>query len=205
MSQATSRGGLRSPDCQAESTVTTLPYRRSVRLSTYDYSQPNAYFVTICTANRRCLFGTIVDDIMQLNAYGRIVEEEWLRIPQMRPAVSLDEFIVMPNHLHALVVIVKETNAAGDRRSPRHGSGPSSGSLGSMIGGFKSASTGRINQLRTGRTPIWQRNYYEHVIRSEKAHESVGNYILANPTNWHCDRENPSVATQPKMIEPWHR
>jgi REP element-mobilizing transposase RayT len=168
----------------------------------------------LCTAARRCLFGHIVEDAMQLNAIGRIVEEEWHRTAAMRPDLSLDEHIVMPNHLHAIVVVEKETAAAGGRqadreailpRSPLQNNGPSSGSLGSIIGGFKSAATRRTNELDPRIGSIWQRNYYEHIIRSEKALESIRSYILSNPLNWAADRENPAAIESLKATEPWQR
>ena len=151
---------------------------------------------------------------MQLNAVGRIVEEEWRRTAAMRPALSLDEHVIMPNHLHAIVVVEKEAPPTDDRqadreailpRSPLHNSGPSKGSLGSVIGGFKSAVTRRINELDSRIGPIWQRNYYEHVIRSEKALDSIRSYILSNSLNWAADRENPATIRTLKATEPWQR
>jgi putative transposase len=179
--------------------------RRSIRRPEYDYAAPNAYFITLCTAERRCLFGRIVEGTMHLNAIGRIVEEEWHRTAEMRPALSFDEHIIMPNHLHVIVVVVKEAPPAGDRRSPLQNNRPPSGSLGSIIGGFKSAVTRRINGLDSRIGPIWQRNYYEHIIRSEKALDSIRSYILSNPLNWAADRENPAAIRTLKATEPWQR
>jgi REP-associated tyrosine transposase len=197
------RGDRRSPDCQDDPKDNRRPQRRSIRLPEYDYALPNAYFVTMCTVQRRCLFGRVVEDVMQLSAIGRIVGEEWLRTPQMRPAISLDEHVVMPNHVHAIVVVERDTPQKGDRRSPQHGSGPSSGSLGAIIGGFKSAVTRRVHELDSRVGTIWQRNFYEHIIRSQKALDSIRSYILSNPLNWASDRENPVAAKSLKTTEPW--
>ena len=123
----------------------------------------------------------------------------------MPPASSLDEHIVMPNHLHAIIVVENETPSTGDRRSPLHSSGPSSGSLGSIVGGFKSAVARRVNDLDPHIGPIWQRNYYEHIIRNEKALGRIRSYILSNPLNWTTDRENPATIRTLKATEPWQR
>jgi len=185
--------------------------RRSIRLSGYDYSQPGAYFVTICTLNRACLFGDIVNGVMQLNPIGRMVQECWRAIPQHFPHVVLDAFVVMPNHVHGILVIVEKTNAgaahsAGAMRSvgathasplqndntPTRPRGPKRQSIASIVGSFKSAVTKCINEYRgTPGAPVWQRNYYEHIIRTEESLNRIREYILQNPLRWHLDRENP--------------
>ena len=140
--------------------------RRSIRLLNYDYSQPGAYFVIICTYMRECLFGHIEDGVIYYTIFGEIVQQEWSRSEEIRSEIQLDLFVVMPNHLHGIIVIthsdgiVEAHGRAPLRRSPR--------SLGSFIAGFESIVTRRINQIRgTPGSPVWQRNYYEHVIRSE--------------------------------------
>ena len=185
--------------------------RRSLRLKGYDYAQPGAYFVTICTHRHQPLFGEVVDDAMQLHAFGQIVWEEWFRTARVRPYVVLyeDEFVVMPNHLHGIVWIVETDEqpavvGATRRVAPTGGRprGPQPGSLGAIIGQFKSLVTKRINALRgTPGARVWQRNYYEHIIRTEKALNAIRRYIAANPQRWHLDRYNPR-ATAP---DPWAR
>jgi len=155
------------------------------------------YFITVCVEGRECLFGEVVQGKMILHQAGQIVEEEWLRTPDIRPFVALDEFIVMPNHLHGIIVFTyagaRPARAPGCaplqhgrlRRQPR--------SLGSFVAGFKSATTTRINDLRgTLGVPLWQRNYYEHVIRDEDELHRIREYILINPLRWELDRENPA-------------
>ena len=171
----------------------TKHHRRSIRLREYDYGQAGAYFVTVCTQDRECLFGEVVDGGMVLNAPGKVVAAVWLRSAVIRGEIELDVFVVMPNHLHGIVVI-RDVGAHGRapvptalRRSPR--------SLGSFIAGFKSAATKRINEIRgTSGTPVWQRNYYEHVIRDEDDLARVRRYIAENPLRWSEDPENPLEA-----------
>ncbi len=179
-------------------------HRRSIRLRGYDYTQPGAYFVTICTHNREPLFGQVEDGRMALNAFGRIVWEEWFRTAQVRPYVELfeDEFVVMPNHIHGIIWIVGKPVGATRRVAPTdgHPRGPAPGSLGAIIVQFKSIVTKRINALRgTPGVPVWQRNYYEHIIRNERALRAIRRYIIENPRRWHLDRYN-AHATGPLPV-----
>ncbi|KAB2893020.1 MAG: hypothetical protein D8M52_10235 [Chlorobi bacterium] len=158
-------------------------HRRSIRLRGYDYSQSGAYFITICTYQRKCLFGEVVKAKMQLNELGEIVAEEWVKSAIIRPEIHLDEWIVMPDHFHGIVLLPDrvEWGASGGKpilyRPPR--------SLGSMIAGFKSAATIRINRLRgTPGTRVWLRNYYERIIRDEAALHKIRKYITNNPMKW---------------------
>ena len=170
-------------------------HRRSLRLKGYDYSQPGAYFVTMCTQSRECLFGEIANGEMMLNEYGKLVEEEWLKTPGMRTQVELDAFVVMPNHLHAIIVIhegattmpmVGAHSSAPLRRAPQ--------SLGSLIAGFKSAVTKHINMLQISPGfPVWQRNYYDHVVRDEDDINRIRQYIVNNPVRWAADENNPAL------------
>jgi putative transposase len=174
--------------------------RRSIRLKDYDYSQAGAYFVTICTYNKECIFGKVTNGEMVINEYGKVVEQEWLRTAEIRPNVELDEFIIMPNHMHSIVTI-GESHVGATCRSPK-GEGtsplpkePASASIGAIMAGFKSATTRRINELRgTPREPVWQRNYYEHVIRNEHDLNEIREYIVNNPLKWDLDSENPNNA-----------
>ena len=177
-----------------------IHHRRSIRLRGYDYSQAGAYFITICTYQRECLFGEIVNSQMCLNKIGCIVAEEWLRSSEIRPGIELDEWIIMPNHIHAIVVFTHSVGAHSCAPLP---DAPLQGmpyrkprSLSSMIAGFKSAATKRINEIRqTPAIPVWQRNYYEHIIRNEESLHNIRQYITNNPSNWLYDSENPTNAS----------
>ncbi len=173
--------------------------RRSIRLGGYDYSQIGEYFVTLCTHKMRCLFGEVKNGKMHLNRLGQIVDSEWRKTPRLRPGVDLGDFVVMPNHLHGLLVIkqaaekrilatsvsVRAHVCAPLRRHPR--------GLGAIIAGFKSATTTRINQQRRTRgSPVWQRNYYEHIIQDEEYSARTRHYISINPMLWRLDRYNNS-------------
>ncbi len=167
--------------------------RRSIRLQGYDYSQAGAYFVTVCTQNRKCLFGAVIDGEMLLNDCGKIAAECLDEIPKHFPHVEMDEFVVMPNHVHLVVVIVDgpvgATHASPLPQPPR---GPQPRSIGSIIGSYKSAVTKRVNEIRDTRgAPIWQRNYYEHIIRDENELHRVRRYIESNPACWADDENNP--------------
>jgi len=176
---------------------TQYAQRHSPRLKSFDYSWPGAYFITICTLNRECIFGKIINDEMLLNENGEIVRDEWLRTLEIRHEIKLDEYVVMPNHFHAVVFI----DGRGDRPVARPddqdfvSQGQSRlkpASIGAFIGGFKSSVTKRINEIRhTPGVSIWQRNYYEHVIRNEDELNEIRQYILTNPLKWALDRENP--------------
>ena len=171
-------------------------HRRSIRLKGYDYAQPGAYFVTICTQHRACLFGAVVDGEMRLNELGRIVRDEWLKTAKLRPRVVLDEFVVMPNHVHGIIMVVDDDGGRGTlQRAPtieRFGKSTSD-SIPTIVRLFKSATTRRINQHRgTPGTLVWQRNYYEHIIRNEQTLNRIRRYIVENPLRWHLDRENPN-------------
>jgi putative transposase len=276
-------------------------HRRSIRLKGYDYSRPGAYFVTLCTWNRECLFGEVVDGVVRLYPLGRMVEAEWKRLPRQFPNIRLDAFVVMPNHLHGIIVISEsgvrathplspgidssdsplpndsvdtyggsplqtgESHAgpplpessqfpdglplqAGESPSgsplpapdefyvrathplspgidsndsplpnepvdnyggsPLHAPRPNSpapGSLGVMIGQFKSRATKRIWALpEYANTPIWQRNYYEHIIRDETAWCRITEYIHDNPLNWQADDLHPAGGPHPNNRDNQH-
>jgi putative transposase len=163
--------------------------RRSIRLQGYDYSQAGAYFVTLCIQNRECLFGDIVNGEMRLNEAGRIVAEEWLKTAEIRDEIELDEWVVMPNHFHGILVIGDCRGTA--RRAPtveRFGQ-PVVGSIPTIIRSFKSAVTKCINELReTPGTKFWQRNYWEHIVRNEPELNRIREYIHNNPAHWELDK-----------------
>jgi len=179
-------------------------HRRSIRLKGYDYSQAGAYFVTICTHDRECLFGEINQGEMAMNPCGRIVHEEWVHSAQIRHEIRLDESVVMPNHVHGIVFIIddgsRDVGATG--RSPLRTMhppsepifrpGPPKESLGSFIAGFKPAVTQWVNQMRgTPGLPVWQRNYHEHIIRYEDELNQIRAYIRENPLRWETDENYP--------------
>jgi putative transposase len=235
-------------------------HRRSIRLPEYDYSQAGAYFVTICAWGREPLFGEICEGEMRLSAAGLIVESEWKRLAHQFANVYLDAFVVMPNHVHGIIMIHGQVGAtrhlpadthsgnetvsndaltsrdgsplqidalsglAGATRHlpaethsgnepmpndvltgpdgspvrPRGGSpmpkGPGEGSIGAMIGQFKSRATKRIWSLpEYDHVPIWQRNYYEHIIRNQEDYERIRDYIQTNPLCWADDQLHPAA------------
>ncbi len=163
--------------------------RRSIRLKGYDYSQAGAYFVTICTKDRECLFGDITNGEMQLNIMGTVVQQYWNKIPRHFPNTAIDEFIVMPNHVHGIICI--ETNFVGAiHELPLHEYKRQRRKmlLPKIIGWFKMQSAKQINQIRNTRSnPVWQRNYYEHIIRNEQELNTIRKYILTNPLKWELD------------------
>jgi putative transposase len=164
--------------------------RRSIRLQGFDYSQEGAYFVTIVTYHRDCLFGDITDGEMTLNDFGTIADECWRTIPEHFQSVELGEYIIMPNHLHGIILI--HDNGRGTIYSaPTEQYGkPTKGSIPTIVRTYKAAVTRQITrQYHT--TEIWQRNYFEHIIRDEKNMQNKTDYIQANPTLWSEDNENP--------------
>ena len=183
-----------------------IHHRRSIRLRGYDYTSAGAYFITVCTHNRMCLFGHIEQDKMFLNAWGDIVDECWQATPQHFSHTELDEYVIMPNHIHGIIWIVRCTdgamngnamngampNVGATHASPLRSRGPKPRSIGAIVGSFKSAVTKRINEIRgTPGKMVWQRNYYEHIIRNERSLERIRRYIRMNPGQWEYDNENP--------------
>jgi putative transposase len=174
-------------------------HRRSIRLKGYDYTQSGAYFVTLCTYQREEIFGTVVEGEMRLNPFGEIVREEWLKTAQIRSNVELheDEFVIMPNHIHGIIWIVESPSVGATRRvaptnEPRT---LVSGSLGAILGQFKSITAKRINVLRGMRgVTVWQRNYYEHIVRNEDELKNFWNYIDINPLRWQEDQLHPAAS-----------
>lgn len=176
--------------------------RRSLRLKGYDYAQAGAYFVTVCTRNRECLFGDVVGDLMALNAAGNVVQRVWYELPTRFPRVRLDAFVVMPNHVHAIVIITdSDEGAASSAPTPYDGvPGPVGAGLalpnrlGDIVRAFKSLSAITVNRLlsRSGQ-PLWQRNFYEHIIRDDGELDRVRQYIADNPARWALDCENPDA------------
>jgi len=174
---------------------TTKHDRKSIRLKDYDYSQAGSYFVTICTNDKGCVLGEIINGEMHLNDIGRIVESEWMKTGKIRKNVILDSFVIMPNHLHGIIFIIEMDNGRGTvHRAPttEQFAKPTSNSIPTIIRSFKATATKQINQLRNSPgNPVWQRNYFERVIRNEKELNRIREYINSNPYNWNEDNNNP--------------
>ncbi len=158
--------------------------RKSIRLREYDYSLQGSYFVTVCARERANLFGEIIDGIMNENECGTIIRSCWKELPAHYRNILLDAFVLMPNHVHGIIIIVDDVVGA---RSPRP---YKKITLGNIIAFFKYQSTKCINEMRnTPGIPIWQRNYYEHIIRNEKSVYRIREYISTNPQQWTWDKE----------------
>jgi REP element-mobilizing transposase RayT len=186
-----------------------IHHRRSIRLKGYDYALPGMYFITICTFDRKCILGEITGKEMKMNGIGQLVMAEWIKTPSIRPNFLLGEFVVMPNHLHGLVMI------SGDQKKPEKQYGRDgknvgrnegmprspSGTIGALVRGFKAAATRQFNELRgTKGLPLWQRNYWEHVVRSEEDLNHIRSYIRFNPARWESDRLNPLLSFEKNSI-----
>lgn len=199
------------------------PNRRSLRLKGYDYSQAGAYFITIVTQNRACLFGEVADGEMRLNEAGRMVESVWSDIPAFYAGVAIDEFVAMPNHIHGIIILVGAGPCAcpegpcacpigvGAAPRGRPGYGQPQGvvgqpqgvaptlSLPDVVHRFKTLTTKRYADgvRQSGWPPfrgrLWQRNYYEHIVRNDDELHRIREYIANNPLRWALDRENPDV------------
>jgi putative transposase len=173
---------------------TDRSHRRSIRLQRYNYANPGAYFVTICTQGQKCLFGEVTNGEVRLNESGTVVTNCWQWLPSQYRHVDLDEWVVMPNHFHGIIILSDDGDVCrgGSRTAPTEAVRRKP--LGGLIGAFKTVSTKEINELRGSRgSPLWQRNYYEHVIRNENELNKIREYILSNPLQWALDRENPAM------------
>lgn len=184
-----------------------LPNRQSIRLKHYDYSQAGYYFITICTHDRIHRFGKIIDEKMRLNDAREIVADEWEKTPIMRKNIQLDEWIIMPNHFHAIIAVGARCTRPPNNTRPMNNTRPltengrtengrmqsaPTGSrvvLGDIVRGFKSSVTKRVRQLpNMNDTRLWQRNYWEHIIRNENELNHIRNYIRHNPQKWEVDQ-----------------
>jgi len=184
-----------------------FPQRQSVRLKRYDYSSSGGYFVTICADGKRCLFGSVVNERMVLNEWGAVADRQWQDLPAHHPNVELDYYVVMPNHVHGILLIHGQQPGTAGRAPtfPRTFGQAIAGSLATVVGSYKSGVTRRVNALRTSPdASLWQRNYHEHVIRDEEELAAIRQYIVDNPLKWSVDRENPA-ATEPESSPPWEK
>lgn len=191
-------------------------HRHSIRLQEYDYSQNGAYFVTLCAFQLECLFGEITVPVgagskpalsnptlskpaqedapagMELNEFGRLLDFTWHDLPNHNRNICLDLFVIMPNHIHGIIVIENDRTGLENRAGlDRAGLEPAP-TLSEIVRQFKTFSSKRINQLRNNAgSPVWQRNYYERVIRNEQELDRTRNYVVNNPMKWALDKENP--------------
>jgi REP element-mobilizing transposase RayT len=163
--------------------------RHSIRLKGYDYTQEGLYFVTICVQNRERIFGKIAEGKMILNDAGKIVEMVWNELPQHYSNIQLDAFVVMPDHIHGIIIITEYKSTHIESR--RHG-------LSEIVRGLKTFSARKINELHnTIGKKLWQRNYYEHIIRTETECLNIANYIKNNPQKWEKDHSTGGFETRP--------
>jgi putative transposase len=161
-----------------------IHHRRSIRLAGYDYSQAGAYFVTICTHNRALS--------LQAEPVREVVRLAWCGLPERFPIVALDEFVIMPNHVHGIIILVDAASRGAASSAPT-GMGGGAPTLGDVVRAFKSISAIEANKiLGQSNRPFWQRNYYEHIIRDEEELSVLRRYIRDNPGNWPDDPDNPS-------------
>ena len=185
-----------------------IHHRRSIRLKGYDYTQVGAYFITICSYQREHIFGEIVNGEMKLSKFGLVAKQQWEKLPKRFPNIELGAFVVMPNHGHGVIQIIEherkgiaENLQNLDEDSSRYAPTKNQQKFGKMIPNsiptivrsYKSAVAYRINLMRgTNGIPVWQRNYYEHIVRNERELELITKYIDYNPLNWQLDRDNTS-------------
>ncbi len=157
-------------------------HRRSIRLSGYDYSQPGPYFVTICTHNRELS--------LEVEQVKDIVRSAWDSLPARFPHVMLDEFVIMPNHIHGIIIFAPTAASRGSAQ--RRGAASNAPTLGPVVRAFKSLSAIEANRIMNrSERPFWQRNYYEHIIRGEDELNIIRQYIKDNPLKWDQDPDNP--------------
>ena len=176
-------------------TNTVKPDRKSARLPGYDYSLPGAYFITVVTYRREYLFGNVVEGQLHISRYGQLVAEAWMDLTSHYPHTNLGKFVVMPNHVHGIVIITQDDNnfRGLSKNLPSNGFSTEKKmipyGLPEIVRGFKSFSARRINNLRKLRgNPVWQRSYYDRIIRNERELKDIGEYIQSNPRNWLGDQ-----------------
>lgn len=173
--------------------------RQSHRLSGYDYSHSSAYFITIVSQDRVDRFGTVADNEMKLNDAGKMIQSVWMNIPQRFPIVKLDAFVIMPNHIHGIILLNNDILSKNDdnrklREVKGFPKGTLSNSIGRIIQAYKSICTNRyIKGVKMGlvtpfRKRLWQRDYYDHIIRDEREYLALEEYIINNPQSWKDDR-----------------
>ena len=180
-----------------------MKHRRSIRLKGYDYKQAGAYFVTVCTRGRECLFGWVTDCEMRLNDIGRKVRSAWEELPTRFADMSLDAFIVMANHIHGIIRVGAQFIAPHQSTPAQEGAMNRAPTLGEIVRTYKSVST-RLIRRTVNSDFAWQRNYCEHVIRDDRSLERIRDYIVNNPARWAEDEENPDhQAVAKSSVKSW--
>ena len=173
--------------------------RKHMRLKGYDYSQAGLYFITICTKNREHIFGIINNGVIILNEYGDIVRNYWNDIPNHYINVELDEYIIMPDHFHGIIQMnpsvaqfIASNSVASNiamKQEDAMNRTPTAVTIGAVVRSFKACCTHAINKMNNNiGVSIWQRNYYERIIRNEKSYYQISEYIKSNPKNWQDDK-----------------
>jgi len=187
-----------------------IHHRRSIRLKGFDYSQAGLYFITICCQDRFCYFGHVENDAMILNEYGQIAFDEWMKLPERFPNFELDVFQIMPNHIHAIISLTNPAAAAAVRATlavAPNGNTVAHDTIGAgvnpaptdtntgvsdIVGAYKSlVSNGCLKIFKSNNEmmgKLWQRNYYEHIIRNEQSYQRIAEYIMNNPIKWGEDK-----------------
>ncbi len=181
-----------------------LSSRRSIRLRNYDYSQPGAYFVTICIETRACILGEVVGAEVHRSPAGDMADSWWRELPHKYPHLQLDERVVMPNHVHGILLLIEDWDAGGrpHRAAPTGSSDSHPGNglratVGDVVGWYKAQTTNAyidgVKELNWPRFPgrLWQRDYYEHIIRDEEELQRAREYIALNPARWTEDHNHP--------------
>jgi len=177
-------------------------HRRSIRLPGFDYARPGAYFVTICTQDCQCLFGQIRDGQMIVNEIGRMIARWWEELPRKFPSVTLNESIMMPNHFHGILILQQQVGADLCVRPIQKGA-HTGAPLHRIVQWFKTMTTNEyVRGVKEEKWPpvrhrLWQRNYYEHVIRTEDEWNEIRTYIAENPLKWELDENHPNRVTTP--------
>jgi REP-associated tyrosine transposase len=175
------------------------PGHRSIRLKGYDYTSEGLYFITICSHEKRCIFGCIVESRAVLSPVGLIVRECWIAIPSHFAQTRLHAFVIMPNHLHGIVEICAKLGRSN--AAPLPGTAPlvQAGSLGAIVRSFKAAATRTTHEKLKWTGPLWQRNYFEAIVRDGEEFSAATRYILENPARWEWDKENPERTPLPRQ------
>ncbi|MBI4165468.1 MAG: transposase [Acidobacteria bacterium] len=197
-----------------------IHHRRSIRLRGYDYSCAGAYFVTVCVAGMERALSRITEDGLELTEFGQIVRGCWKALPKHYAHVELDEFVVMPNHVHGIIVLTEvgaglrpaptKSRVGAGLRPARTGPAPTKHPLSEIIRAFKSFSARAINSARSiPRARFWQRNYYEHIVRNQVELEKIREYVRLNPLLWATDRYNQegtvAVIDEDGRVVPWEQ
>ena len=151
-----------------------LPNRKLPRLRGFDYSSQNYYHVTICTCDKKHLFGTIEE----LNIFGKIAQQELINIPSHFKGVTIDQFVIMPNHIHAIIIIGRNKETEWSRPFP---------TLPTIVGLYKSGISKKIHEIRPG-IEVWQKSFYDEIIRNEQSYREIWEYIGGNPLQWQLDK-----------------